>query len=456
MHLPNHSMNRHGVGFCLSEIFTPAFCRKLNQVAPEFNAHRERWFLKPLCLVGLFVGLASGRTLGARFNEASRLVSKLFPKTKRAGEYLSGFQAAVSSLPQEVIAQVRAACQSAVLAAGRHPALVGRHLAFGVDGTKQEAPRTPQNEEYFGVVTKLPALPLRLVATCFGLGERLLWDWAGGPGNASEADLILEIIQRGPAGALYVKDAGMVGYDWFRAVLESRHHLLMRVGGNFSLWVEHVSATLEQGGRVLLWPQDRRSAVPPLALRLITYQRHYVKRRHGKTIPRTETVYLVTDLPAEELTQAEAEHLFALRWPGNEIGHRGWKRTLSKHKLLSERPRNAEKESEFSLLACMFLQALVLIAQGRGARDIPSVAQALDVWGEAVQAVLAGRAASWLRERLRGCVLDHYVRQGPKVLRSAPQRKEHKPLKPPILRELDNTIKALLATMLGRLGVLQV
>jgi len=456
MHLPNHSMNRHGVGFCLREIFTAALFRKLNEVAPNFDTHRERWFLKPLCLVGLFSGLSSGRTLGARFHEASALVSKLYPHAKRAGEYLSGFQAALSSLPQEIIAQVRAACQSAVLAAGPHPALVGRHLAFGVDGTKQEAPRTPQNEEYFGVVTKLPALPLRLVATCFGLGERLLWDWAGGPGNASEADLILEIIRRGPLGALYVKDAGMVGYDWFRAVIESQHHLLMRVGGNFTLWAENVGAVVGEGGRVLIWPQDRRNTIPPLALRLITYQHTYVKRRHGKTLPRTETVYLVTDLPVEELTQAEAELLFALRWPGNEIGHRAWKRTLSKHKLLSERPTNAEKESEFSLLACMFLQALVLIAQGRGARDIPSVAQALAVWGEAVQAVLAGRAAAWLRERLRGCVLDHYVRQGPKVQRAAPQRKEHKPLKPPIFRELDNSIKALLARMLGRLGVLPV
>ena len=152
----------------------------------------------------------------------------------------------------------------------------------------------------------------------------------------------------------------------------------------------------------------------------------------------------------------EAQHLFALRWPGNEIGHRGWKRTLSKHKLLSARPKNAEKESEFSLLACMYLQALVLIAQGRGARDIPSLAQALDAWGDAVKAVLKGQAACWLRKRLRGCVLDHYVRQGPKVQRDAPQRKEHKPLKPPIFLELDSKTKAVLATMLGRLGVLPV
>jgi hypothetical protein len=284
----------------------------------------------------------------------------------------------------------------------------------------------------------------------------MLWDWAGGPATASEADLILEIIRRAPLGALFVKDAGTVGDDWLRSVIESEHHLLMRVGGNFTLWVENVGAALEQGGRVLIWPQDRRKEVPPVALRLITYQRSYIKRRHGKNIPHTETVYLVTDLSAQELTQAEAEHLFALRWPGNEIGHRGWKRTLGKHKLLSARPANAVKESEFSLLACMFLQALVLIARERGAKDIPSVAQALDVWGEAVQAVLQGRVASWLRQRLQGCVLDHYVRQGPKVQRAAPRRKEHKPLKPPILRTVDNNTKAMLATMLNRLGVLPV
>jgi hypothetical protein len=439
---------------CLSKIFTPAVCTRLKTSAKNFNARRLRWFLKPLCFVGLFTALAQGRTLGARFNEARQLAINLFPKKVRPGAYLSGFQAALRALPQAVMAELRRACQDAVRAAGLEPARVGRHLCFGVDGTQQDAPRTTANEQHFGVSTKEPLAPQRKISTCFCLFQRMLWDWCGGPGNGSEPAQILEMILRGPQGALYVKDAGKVSYDWFRAVLASRHHLLMRVGGNFSLWAAEAGAVLVEGGRVLVWPEGKRATCPPIALRLIAYPRTYIKIKHGQRQERTEMVYLLTDLLASALTEAEAQQLFALRWPANEIGHRGWKRTLGKHKLASARPQNADKESEFSLLACMMLQALALLAQGRRAKAIPSMAQALDVWSVAVKAVLQGRSASWLCARLKKCVLDKYKRHSAKVKRAYPRRKEHRPLKPPIVLQLDAKTKDKLAMTLNSLGIL--
>jgi hypothetical protein len=454
MQRPNHTWNRQGVVFCLSKIFTPAVWADLGAAAPSFDEHRQRWFLKPLCLAALFISLAQARTLRARFHEVREQVVRLYPKKVRPGEHLSGFQAALRSLPAEVLAALRRAMQQAVLAAGQDPARVGRHLCYGVDGTHQEAARTTANEAYFGTASQEPFLPQRLISTCFCLGQRLLWDWSGGAGNSSEPDQILEIIRRGPPGALYVKDAGTVGYDWFHGVLDSAHHLLMRVGGNFTLWAEVAAAELKDGGRVLVWPQDRREDVPPIALRLITYTRTYTKTKHDRIETRTERVHLLTDLPVEELTQTEAEHLFELRWPCNEIGHRGWKRILGKYKLSSERPENAEKESEFSLLGCMFLQVLALVAQDRHTKRIPSLAQALDVWHDAIRALQQGRSAWWLWKRLRNCVLDKYVRHSAKVKRDTPRRKEHKPLKPPILRQLDEWSKAKLATLLTGLGIL--
>jgi hypothetical protein len=451
---PNHKWNRQGVAFCLSKIFTPAVWHNLGKLAPEFEKDRERWFLRPLSLTALFNSLIEGRTLGTRFQDGRKMVGRLFEKEVRPGKHLSGFQAALRALPEKVIAGMRCACQEAVLAAGHDPARVGRHLCFGVDGTNQEAPHTAANEEYYGISTKGP-LPQRLISTCFCLSQRVLWDWCAGPGNSSEPELILELIRRGPAGALYVKDAGTVGYEWFHEVLESGHHLLLRVGGNFSLWADEVGAVKEEGGRVWVWPQRRRKDSPPIALRLIVYPRTYYKKKHGKIVPRTETVYLLTDLPAEQLTVAEAQHLFGLRWPGNEIGHRGWKRILGKHKLASERPWNADKESEFSLLGCMFLQVLALIAQDPHAKEIPSLAQALDVWKDAVKAVLEGKAAAWLRARLKGCVLDKYVRHSAKVKRDSPPRKNHRPLKPPIFLQLDELAKAKVALMLNDLRMLQ-
>ena len=454
MKRPIHRWNRRGVAFCLSKIFTLAVWQNLGRSAPEFNQDRERWFLRPLSLTALFMPLIQGRTLGARFKDGRKAVGQLFEKEVRPGKHLSGFQAALAALPEKVVADLRCACQNAVLAAGHAPARVGRHVCFGVDGTNQETPRTAANEEYYGISAQDP-LPQRLISTCFCLGQRLLWDWCGGPEHGTEPEQILELIRRGPPGALYVKDAGKVGYEWFREVLESGHHFLLRVGGNFSLWAEEVGVVQAQGGRVLVWPQRRRADSPPLALRLIVYTRTYSKTKHGKTKLRTETVYLLTDLSAEHLTQTEAQHLFGLRWPGNEIGHRGWKRIVGEYKVASERPGNAEKESEFSLLGCMFVQVLALIAQDPRAKEIPSLAQALDVWEDAIKAVLKGKAATWLWARLKRCVLDKYERHSAKIRRDSPRRQNHKPLKPPVFLPLDARAKAKIALTLNRLGILE-
>lgn len=450
MHHTSTTWNRHGVRAFLSEIFTAAAGRALRHTAGDFEARRRRWFAKPLCLTALLMSLTGNATQRGRFRVARDLVARLYPKKVRPGAHFSGYTQALHALPCEVVYELRTLFQAASLVAGApHPAQVGRYLCFGVDGTQQEMPRTDANVKHFGIATKEPALPQRQLASCFALGRRLLWDWEGGAGNASEPDLILEIIRRAPPHALFVKDAGTVGYAWLKEVVAGGHHLLMRVGGNFSFWAAEVNAVLEQGGTVLVWPQTRRNCVP-LKLRLITYERSYCRKKRGRLRKCTERVYLLTDLSPTDLSREEAQALFALRWPGNEIGHRGWKRTLLHHKLLSENPALAERESDFSLLGCMFLQLLVLRALPGKSAAIPSLAEARNLWQEAVDAVRSGRTTSWFKRYLKGCVLDTYARRRSKTKRRVPRRKEHRPLQPPYLLRLGPRLKHKAEKILGQ------
>ena len=90
---------------------------------------------------------------------------------------------------------------------------------------------------------------------------------------------------RRPArGALVTADAGFVGYEYWKALLDSGRHLLIRVGANVRL-LKGLGYVREKDGLVYLWP-DREAARdrPPLVLRLVV-------ARGGR-----HPVYLVTSV----------------------------------------------------------------------------------------------------------------------------------------------------------------
>jgi len=137
---------------------------------------------------------------------------------------------------------------------------------FGVDGSRLELPRTESNEARFSPAKARRPLrskpkprrqprrrarsraardrrarekktnsPQMWLTTMFHVGTGLPWDWRLGPSDSSERDHLRQMIEALPAAALVTADAGFVGYETWKAILESGRHLLVRVGANVRL-----------------------------------------------------------------------------------------------------------------------------------------------------------------------------------------------------------------------------
>jgi hypothetical protein len=177
----------------------------------------------------------------------------------------------------------------------------------------------------------------------FHLATGLVWDFRRGDARASERGHLLDMLPALPAGCLLVADAGFVGYELFRGILDSGRHVLVRVGANVKLLTDLGWCVAEHdGGIVYLWPKGkRRAGEPPLVLRLITL-----------LDGRNRRVHLLTDVlaaAAAEMTDAEAGRVYRQRW-GVELIYRSLKQTMGKRKLRSRAPAHAAAELEWAVV----------------------------------------------------------------------------------------------------------
>jgi len=100
----------------------------------------------------------------------------------------------------------------------------------------------------------------------------LVWDWRQGPGTSSERRHLQDMIAGLPLLTLLVADAGYVGFDLMKSLIEARVDFLIRCGSNVRLLVDGTCQQIIIDGRVYLWPKNRRGQ-PPLELRLIELKR---------------------------------------------------------------------------------------------------------------------------------------------------------------------------------------
>jgi Transposase DDE domain len=310
---------------------------------------------------------------------------------------------------------------------------------FGVDGSRLELPRTTSNEERFSPASarrvtgrkprgrtgsrasrarraraKKTNSPQMWLTTMFHVGTGLPWDWRIGPSDSSEREHFQHMIAALPAAALVTADAGFVGYQTWKAVLESGRHLLIRVGANVRL-LRGLGYVKEKHGLVYLWP-DREAArqQPPLVLRLVV-------ARGGR-----HPVYLVTSVLDEgRLSDQQVVAIYALRW-GIELFYRHFKQTFERRKLRSHSADHAALEATWSLLG---LWAMGLHAQVELARaDVParriSVAGLLRAYRSALRAYKSHPdPGESLRDLLHKAVIDPY-RRANKSSRDYPRKKQ--------------------------------
>jgi hypothetical protein len=370
------------------------------------------------------------RTLGDRFEDMRDCLVGLFRYQRRPGETYQGLIRAMVRHSRDLLGVVGQALRGALEAgAGSYGKREG-WLAFAVDGSRVECPRTQANEAALGCGGRKKTGPQFWLTTLWHMGLGLPWAWKIGPSTDAERTHLRAMLCLLPASALLVADAGFVGYELLRDILAGGRSFLIRVGSNVSLLQELGYAQVENGQTVYLWPQKcQKKDVPPLALRLI------VLTRRGKSI------YLLTNTSPESLSEEQASILYEMRW-GIEVFYRSMKQTLSHRKMLSAAPGPARMELEWTMVGLQVLGLLSveqILARGK---DPLSWSVALSV--RAVRRAMRDRPAQrkqrgGLLAALGEAVQDGYVRRAAKTARDWPHKKNDLPAGPPRIGKASRT-----------------
>jgi hypothetical protein len=336
---------------------------------------------------------------------------------------------------------------------------VGGLAVFGVDGSRLELPRTESNEARFSPAKtrwssrskpkprarsarqsqrrprsrasrdrrarqKKSNSPQMWLTTMFHVGTGLPWDWRIGPSDSSERDHLRQMIAALPAGALVTADAGFVGYETWKAILDSGRDLLIRVGANVRL-LRKLGYVEEKGDLVYLWPdREAKRKQPPLVLRMVVAR--------GPRHP----LYLVTSVLDEAtLSDSQVVEIYALRW-GIELFYRHFKQTFERRKLRSHRAENAELEAIWSLLglwAMMLHAQVILLEKGVPAKRISVAGVLLGYRSSLREYRSVADPGESLVEMVGKAVIDCYVRAN-KSSRDYPRKKQEKPPGSPKVR----------------------
>jgi hypothetical protein len=253
-------------------------------------------------------------------------------------------------------------------------------VLMGFDGSRVTTPRTLSNEQEFcapnygkGMTAKYrkkktkgmrrrknqknkphPQAPQTWITMVWQMSLRLPWTWRLGPSNASERGHVMDILEQEafPENTLFCGDAGFVGYDFWKAILEAEGDFLVRVGANVNLLSERADLKRLGGGIVLCWPKGKmNSGAEPLRLRL-------VQVKIGKT-----TMWMLTSvLDRTRLPTKKIIKYYKMRW-GVEVEYRGLKQTIDKRNL---RCRNCDRvyvELDWSIRAMAFGELIALREQ---------------------------------------------------------------------------------------------
>ena len=305
-----------------------------------------------------------------------------------------------------------------------------RWKPLAVDGSLIACPRTQENQQAMGDRGKPEGIPQLSLTMLLHLEHGLPWDFRVGPGTESERAHLRSMLDDLPCGSLLVADAGFIGYELCRELIDRRQPFLFRVGGNMHLLSELGCEVDVRDDIVYLWPvKQQNKNEPPIRLRLI------VLREEGQ-----QPIYLVTNvLDSVALTDAEASEIYHARWDV-EVEFRSLKQTLPHAALRSRQPETCYLEMTWYVLGLWLLQLMTAreVQTAGGDPHEISLSQARNC----VRRVLRNqspcpRTKRTLRHALGTCRQDNYERQRPKASRNYPRKKRHTPPGPPIIKPPD-------------------
>ena len=134
---------------------------------------------------------------------------------------------------------------------------LGEFLVLAVDGSRVTVPRTKSNERAFAARNygrggkaksrkkwknkkrrskklSAPVKPQIWLTMIWHMGLKMPWCWRTGPSTSSERGHFLDLLKSCvfPQNTLFCADAGFVGYELWKGIIDAGHHFLIRVGGN--------------------------------------------------------------------------------------------------------------------------------------------------------------------------------------------------------------------------------
>lgn len=424
----------------IRDFLTPAVLRQVRQSASR--RRKPRWDLHPLIYVLLSVTWCCGDSLPEKFEAARGFYVICCPKRKRPGKSFQGFEKAVRRLPMPVLRTLAGAIRGRIQALFGDRLMFGGFIPLGCDGTKHECPRSEELEKRVGTSCKQKdsgeknSAPMIWNTAIVHLTLGIPWCWRWGKAKkSSERHHLLHMLPLLPRLVLIVVDAGYVGYEVIRTLVEKNTFFLLRMSSQGTFYTESQEPLEEyQEGIAYYWPAKHRlKRNPPLRGRLICVR----SKKHKKDVWLFTNVEDPNRLPVEL-----ASTFYRLRWE-NEGFFRTYKRTIKKVKLMSRTVKSIHREAEASMIATQ-----LLLCQGALAMPAPSCKARLPVMCSPRKVLLEIRREIPARiprrpfsERLATLQRERRDRTTPKEKRQWPRRKPHQPPGAPRLLKITDELK---------------
>ena len=408
------------------------------------------WTPETLGFAALLWAWSDEKTLIERFTTARKIIiNRYVEQQEPAGSY-QAFIKMLCKWTEPLRQALSTAFRQRMIQTLAAVWMVEGWLVFAVDGSRVDVPRTRKNEERYSPKSKLSRkaqnrrhqrrrrrtaqaarerkanTPRIWLTMLWHVGSGLPWNWRTGPSDSSERGHFQEMLDSVPAGSLLTADAGFVGYDLWKIVMDAGHHLLVRVGSNVKL-LKKLGYARERNGLVYLWP-DRaaKKRLPPLVLRLTVV-----------TNEERGPIYLVTSVMShKKLSDAQMAAVYRKRW-GIEVYYRHCKQTFERRKMRSHNPDNAMVELHWSLLGmwAMGLHSHVrLVGQG----VLPERISFAGIWRAYRRPMREYKSLPDPGERMRQlidrAIIDPYKRRN-KTSRDYPLKKQEQAAGPPIIHK---------------------
>jgi len=429
------------------------------------------WKPRMLAVAALLWATSGHTNLTTRFEQARKIVKKVFRWQPPPGATYQGFLKMLrkwhSVLMLTIVPHVRTQMKEALPGQWE----VAGYVLFAGDGSRVEVGHTKSLEKAFSStrkknkrkrkrkgarrrasrlakqkrtkkkkkqssesMNKKANSPQVWLTLLWHVGTGLPWAWRSGPSDSSERGHLAEMFSELPENSLITADAGFVGYDFWKAILEAEHHFLIRVGGNLRL-IKDLGYARQHKHTVYLWPdQAAKKKQPPLVLRLIVVH-------NGK-----HPVYLVTNLTKSQLNDQQAATIYGMRW-GIELFFRTFKQTFGCRKLRSRTAENAKLELDWSLLGlwCVCLLGERELAESGKDPARLSPASAIKAFQTTLHdwRVRPETHEESLWSQLQIALLDNYERSSSKRSRNYPRKKQREHIgRPTITRATKQQIKS--------------